>query len=205
MSALCYLCEVRVEGPEGVCNECLYLLPMVEHIKKEDIEEFDRELPMEEWEINFLNDHLQTSESEEMDEDDANNEGYSSSDDIFYSDSSDDSGFQSPEHNLFQQDSYTSSHPSFLAPRISDEDSHLGFSAPRISDEDSHLGFSAPRISDEDSHLSFTAPKTTDEDSHPSLISANESIFQFLWQQTEASADLLITHGICPGISFHSG
>ena len=226
MSALCYLCEVQVDGPEGVCNDCLYLLPMVEHIKKEDIEVFDRELPMEEWEINFLNDHLQTSQSEEVDEDEveeldtANNGGYGTPEEIFYSDSSsDDSGYQSPEHKLFQQDSYISSHPSFLAPRTSDEDFHLSFSATKTTDEDSHLSFRAPKTTDQESHSRFTTQMTTDEvsnsrftstrtndeDSHPSLRIANEKIVRFLWQQTEATADLLITQGICPGISFHSG
>lgn len=155
----CIMCKNEMEGPEGVCPDCLISLPHPQHIKKEEedpeaMEVWARELPIQQWEHEFLNDHL----------------------------ASEDAGEKQFEEKLFEND---------VAAQDDLDDPHQIF----WSDEESNeSGYQSPEdLDQQDSHSSFPAHTT------------NEAVFQFIWQGAESTADQLISQGIYPGISFHSG
>ena len=192
----CYLCSNEVKGPEAVCTDCLNLLPSPSKIKTE-IQEYSSETPTVGWgwEWEFLHDHIPTTSEAEKDEGGsqveeqmnvATDEDLDDLDhDIFWSDTSSDSGYQSPEEL-----SLSHHHSRTLR---TDE-------AMNLSTEDFH-----PMTTDEDLNLSQQDSTGEDSQQSPSLTSMNEEIFSFLWKETEDTADRLISMGVFPGISFHSG
>ena len=199
MDTSCYLCPNEVKGPEAVCTDCLNLLPSPSKIKTE-IQEYSSETPQVSWgwEWEFLHDHLPTTSEAEKDEGGsqveeemnvANDEDLDDldHDQIFWSDTSSDSGYQSPEELSLSQ-------PYYNLPALRTDE------AMNLSTEDLH-----PRTTDED--LNLSQQDSTGEDSQPShrLSTKNEEIFKFLWTETEDIADKLISNGVFPGISFHSG
>ena len=189
MDTSCYLCSNPVEGPEAVCSDCLNLLPSPSKIKQE-IQEFQRETPnVQWWEWDFLNDHLPTTSASETEKDEEMKEETheemneaNEEDDIFWSDTdtSDDSGYQSPHELSLSQPDEDDSKPWHWSP------------AHRTDEDDSKPWPWSP------------AHRTDEDDSKPwpwSPALRTADVHQMIWDDAQATADKLISQGI----SFHSG